>query len=157
MSLTFRKATMKDCDLIYQWANDPETRNNSYNKDIIPYQNHVNWFKQKIVSDTSSFYIFLDEHNKPVGQIRIEKTEGPNALLSISIAKEHRGRGYASMMLKDASVYYLNLYPGTTIHAHVFVSNEASSRSFIKAGYKKVGEEMLQQIPSIIYQFPHHH
>ena len=148
--LTFRRADANDVDLFYSWANDPETRNNSYNKNPIVYSDHVAWFNRKINSDNCWLYVFQDEQANPVGQVRIEKSGGEETIISISIGKDHRGKGYASEMLAMASGDYLSSFATDTIIAYVFTSNEPSLRSFIKAGYILKEERPVKGIPSYI-------
>ena len=42
--LTLRKAEPGDCDRVFQWANDPTTRANSYRSAFIPRDEHCQWF-----------------------------------------------------------------------------------------------------------------
>ena len=48
--LAFEIADINNAHLIYQWANDPIARENSYNKEPIKYSDHLVWFKEKIKS-----------------------------------------------------------------------------------------------------------
>jgi len=41
------EAASKDAELIYNWANDPEVRNNAVNNEPIIYENHLEWFNKK--------------------------------------------------------------------------------------------------------------
>ena len=41
-----REATIEDRDLLYEWANDPETRRASFNTDRINYEEHCRWFER---------------------------------------------------------------------------------------------------------------
>jgi RimJ/RimL family protein N-acetyltransferase len=149
--LSFRPATENDADLFFAWANDREARNNSYNQEPIAYVDHVAWFNRKINSGNCRFYVFHDEDGKPVGQVRIEKTGNPGqALISVSVDKDHRGKGYSTEMLRLASDDFLADDASCTIVAYVFTSNEPSFRSFKSAGYRLVEEKNVKGIPSYI-------
>jgi predicted acetyltransferase len=98
-------------------------------------------------------YIFSDDENKLIGQIRIEMmlaSSIENALISISVDQKARGRKYASQMISLASSDYKRLYPSTSILAYIFKEHIASVKSFINAGYIMLREEIVKGIPSYI-------
>lgn len=151
--LTFRTANQHDLDLFFNWANDPATRQNSYNKGPVEYGTHVKWFQKKISSPDIVMYVFQNEGNEPVGQIRFDRIAGTNDfLVSISVDSNHRGKGYASQMLTRSADRLLAENPGAHIIAHIFVSNEASYKSFIKAGYQLVEQKEISGIESYILE-----
>lgn len=41
--VNLRKAEQSDMDLLFEWANDPAVRKNSFRSDPIPYADHVKW------------------------------------------------------------------------------------------------------------------
>ena len=52
--IKLRKASTKDCRLIWKWSNDQEVRTESFASDPIPYQDHCKWFESKITSPAAS-------------------------------------------------------------------------------------------------------
>ncbi|WP_458925623.1 GNAT family N-acetyltransferase, partial [Flavitalea antarctica] len=81
--------------LFYEWANDETTRRNSYNQEPISLDHHKRWFLEKLVSDSCSIYLFVDENDLPIGQVRIEDKGACSSLIGISVDAAHRGKGYA--------------------------------------------------------------
>src|SRR5437870_11720227 len=69
MNLVWREARMADADLLWRWANDRETRQNSFTTSPIPYAEHIEWLAKRLGSDATRIWIFLDCH-VPVGQVR---------------------------------------------------------------------------------------
>ncbi|MBQ9871119.1 MAG: GNAT family N-acetyltransferase [Eubacterium sp.] len=100
MMVFLRRVQMEDMDLIYEWANDPVTRANSFQKETIPYEVHQQWFQGVMRDPEVILYILMDEQI-PVGQIRI-RVEGDTGEISYSIAPEHRGKGYGRKLLSLA-------------------------------------------------------
>lgn len=151
--LKFRFANIEDISLYYKWANEPVSRENSYNKGEIDFVNHVNWFTSKLNSKDCFFYLFFNEEEKPVGQVRIEKKEEllKQAVISLSVETNCRGKGYGSEMIKLATDDFLDKFKGFLIIACVFKSNIASYNSFIKAGYMLEYEKVINDIPSYIF------
>ncbi len=131
----FRKAIEKDVDIYYTWANDKVVRENSYNNDEIVYDKHVNWFLSKLKSVDCNFYIFFDDNNHAIGQVRIDKSNN-EIVIGISIDEKYRGRSLGTEMLNQATVDYLLNHKNETIVAYVKVENTASVNSFKKAGFK---------------------
>src|SRR3989441_2297326 len=101
MNLVWREARMADADVLWRWANDPETRQNSFNTSPILYEEHVAWLSQRLGSDAMPTWIFSDG-DVPVGQVRFD-ISGDVAEIGITVAPEQRARGYGRAML-DAAV-----------------------------------------------------
>jgi RimJ/RimL family protein N-acetyltransferase len=149
--LKHRFADKDDVELYFNWANDEITRANSYNKELISYESHVGWFLKKVQSPDCFMYVFLNDDN-PVGQVRIDKSESGDALIGISVDINHRGKGYAPDMLMIASDDFLQKNPDGRITAYVFIANEASYKSFLKAGYILIMRKEVSGIPSYILE-----
>jgi len=44
--ITLREATIDDCDELYRWRNDPVTREQFFDSEVVPYEEHQKWFKK---------------------------------------------------------------------------------------------------------------
>lgn len=149
--LKFRMAGEEDSMLLYTWSNDETVRANSYGSEKIAYDDHMLWFNQKIKSNNCWIYIFSDENNTAIGQVRFERNESKlEAVIGIIVSQEMRGKGYGRTMLKDASDDYLRRHPEDVIKACIMVKNKASFNSFTHAGYNLQSEEIIKEIPSYI-------
>ena len=148
--LAYELADIDDAYIIFQWANDPIARENSYNKEPINYDNHLIWLKQRINSKTSKFYIFYNDEKQKLGFVRFDINDGLNATISIVVDANQRGKGYAKRMIKIGSNVYLNNNSGAIITAYVFKSNLQSFKSFINAGYFLEAEKVVNEVNSYI-------
>src|SRR2546428_13692444 len=101
MDLVWREARMADADVLWRWANDPETRQNSFNTSPILYEEHVAWLSQRLGSDATPTWIFSDG-DVPVGQVRFD-ISGDVAEIGITVAPEQRARGYGRAMFDAAA------------------------------------------------------
>ncbi|MCU0421862.1 MAG: GNAT family N-acetyltransferase [Bacteroidia bacterium] len=149
-----RIANINDCMLIYNWANQPDVRANSYSKNQITLENHTKWFNGKIVDTESLLCIFENDDNEPIGMVRIDgKKEMNEAIISIIVDLKHRGKGYATLMLQKACNIYQSEH-NKNILAYIFITNKASYNSFNKANFKLVEEKEVNGILSyiMIYQ-----
>ncbi|PTS95983.1 hypothetical protein DBR11_20080 [Pedobacter sp. HMWF019] len=148
--LKFRYATDSDVELLYEWANDPTARENSYNKESIPFEDHKKWFDKGLCSGKRSIYIFTNDKGEAIGQVRIEYTSENEAIISISVDINYRKNGYAVEMLNTACADFKVKTPGIKISAYIFKNNIASYKCFIKAGFEGYKEEVIKGIPSYI-------
>ena len=136
--LLLRRAEEGDCRLVWDWANDPDARAVSFSSVPIPWENHVNWFRSRLADPRCIFYIAIDPEGAPVGQIRYE-IDGNEAVVSISIDRQCRGKGFGNAIISLASQKLFEVSDVAVIHAYTKPENTASIRAFIKAGYKDVG------------------
>ncbi|MBN2309468.1 MAG: GNAT family N-acetyltransferase [Candidatus Hydrogenedentes bacterium] len=132
--LRVRHATRDDLELLWRWANEPGTRAASFSSDPIPWDTHVAWFERKMADAACRLYIVTLASGEPAAQVRFD-LRGPVADVSISVAAEHRGRGYAVTALELATAAFLAEVPAGRIHAYIKPDNLASLRTFAKAGY----------------------
>lgn len=138
MNTWIRLATIEDLDMIYEWANDPVTRANSFSSAPIPYETHVQWFERTLEREDVLFLIEMDGE-EPVGQLRVaiseESSEGE---ISISTAPDKRGMGYGKKIISDGIKYIKDLGDGTcikTLVAEVKKENTSSQKMFEGCGF----------------------
>lgn len=123
-------ATEEYCDLLFEWTNDEDVRLNSFNSELIQYEEHKKWFKSKIESDDTIIYIYK-VNNQDIGVIRLEKTDNNSYLINYSITKEHRKKGHATKLLKLIK----KMHKEQLLIGKVKKENIPSLKAFIKAEY----------------------
>jgi RimJ/RimL family protein N-acetyltransferase len=129
-----RRADYSDMELLYQWANDPETRANSISSESIIFDEHKRWFKEKLNDANVLFFIFHDGKQN-IGQVRIDIKEN-TAIINYSIAPSFRGKGYGYRMMRLAEKEIQYNYPAIKwIQAEVKYKNKASQYIFRKLNY----------------------
>ena len=134
MTINFIKASIEDCDLIYNWANDETVRQNSFNTSKISYQDHVNWFTNKINS-SDSFLFVCSNGQEPIGQIRVDIVAGIG-IINYMIDRQFRGMGYGTEFLKIV----INEIKKEEVKISKLIGrtkydNIGSQKAFEKAGY----------------------
>jgi RimJ/RimL family protein N-acetyltransferase len=149
-NLNFRFAEPKDAELYFKWANDKLVRQNSFNTSEIMYQQHIDWFSHKLNSKDCFFYLFLNEENVPVGQVRIDKSS-EEIVIGISIDENYRGKGLGTQMLNQACDNYLLKFPKAEIIAYIKEENTASIHQFSKAGFIQIENVVINECNS--YRF----
>lgn len=140
MKLMLREVTGKDIDLLFRWANDPETRQNAFHTEQIPYEAHRAWFVKMLADRNVLKYILCGCSSntgemQDIGQIRLSVEEG-EALIDYSIDPEKRGQGFGTRMILMAEER-LRESRTDVIYCKGQVKNEniASAKAFEKCGY----------------------
>lgn len=132
-----RKATKEDMDLLFQWANDPVTRQQSFSTKTISYEEHVQWWEKMEQSPNQVQYIFC-VNNEPVGQVRVTIKEKVGEI-GYSIKKEMRGLGLGKKMLKILVETFHEEHPDIdSLIGLVKKENTSSKRCFESLGFQEV-------------------
>ncbi|AKQ44785.1 hypothetical protein TH63_02735 [Rufibacter radiotolerans] len=134
--LSIRRVNKNDLDICFSWANDVEVRGQSYNQSAIDLQSHIIWFNKKL-NDLDVFFYILEKDEKPVAQIRFQKTN-KKAVLSFLADKSIRHKGLGSSILsKGINAFLQEVKAPIEIVGFVKKSNVASQRSFEKLSFVK--------------------
>ncbi len=141
--LSLRKAEQEDCRLLWEWANDPLTREASFSTKTIPWEDHVRWFGAKLSDPSCYYYILTDEEGTPIGQVRFDVSSA-EAEVSVSIAPNFRGYTYGANGIRLASQHLFKKTTITRIHAYIKPDNNASIHAFTEASYKTAGMKVAK-------------
>ncbi|MAZ38351.1 MAG: GNAT family N-acetyltransferase [Crocinitomicaceae bacterium] len=145
-----KQASKQDCQLLYDWANNSEVRNNAFNSGVIKWEDHVNWFEHSI-KDPNTF-IFLGQFNgEDYGQIRFN-FENDTYLITYSIALEYRGQGLGSKLINDGLKMLKSIVQKPIrVKALVKTSNIASAKIFKRLGFSS-RDDIYENNPVLIFQ-----
>jgi RimJ/RimL family protein N-acetyltransferase len=119
---------------LFEWANDPETRNNAINTKPISWEEHEKWFLEKHNNPHTS--MFIARFNElPIGQIRFDEVNDFMDL-TYSVAPSHRGVGLGGQIVEKA-IGVLREFVSTSkkIRAFVLEENVSSVKIFRKMGF----------------------
>jgi RimJ/RimL family protein N-acetyltransferase len=132
MSITFRTATIDDCDLMFLWANDVETRKNAFNSALIEYEDHVRWFNKL---NFNNVLIFSNENAIPVGLARIDEKDCEWVITTMVDATQ-RGKGYGVKIIQLSPVEFFKRNASiNNIIAYIKETNLISLKTFSKGGF----------------------
>ena len=145
--LALRPVREDDCRLLYEWANDPIVRAQSFSSRPIEWDEHSAWFRARLDDAASLLYVAVDGDSS-VGQIRYD-VNGKGAVVSVSVADGFRGRGYASRMIRLGSQKLFATNAAAVIHAYVKTGNTASLQAFRNAGFSIFGTEAVRGEPAV--------
>jgi RimJ/RimL family protein N-acetyltransferase len=150
MQLTCRTATPADVDLYFVWANDPDTRRQSFQSEPIPFETHQAWFSRRLIDPDSLLLVFENEAAEPVGQVRFERNNANEVTIGLSVDARFRGQGLASRLIESGCVACAERWGICTIFAFIKLDNQASVRAFERAGFRQSLQSPLPTIPALM-------
>lgn len=150
--IRLRPAKEEDSKMIFDWANDEETRKASFSSDAIAWPTHEEWFSAAIRNPLHRFWIAVDTEDTPVGSIRFA-LEGSEATLSIGTAPAQRGKGLGAEIVKTGCRKFFATTDIRIIHAYVKPENEASKKLFVKTGFKEEASLTIKERPALHFTF----
>ena len=104
-------------------------RAQSFSSEVIPYETHCNWFKQKLV-DAKSTLLIIEIDEVPAGIVRFDEKED-GAVIGVSIDKDFRGKGLGSKFIKVLRIKHILIiihrpknktYFSTTSNTKIFLA-----------------------------------
>jgi len=150
--LTVRKIEERDKQVTFEWANDPITRQNSFNTEPIVFDHHSKWFDAKLEDKTSHHFI-CEVDSKPAGLVRFDFDANEQAfIIGITIDENYRGRKLAAKFLKKACQNLLETSE-LPIIAYIKEDNSTSKSAFESAGFKYISMTTLHETKSLKYSY----
>lgn len=134
-SLKLRKVNLYDALITYKWAMDPTVRANSINPDKFSFEEHLHWFKNKISSPNTLYFIL--EQDFPLGQIRFDLSD-EGWIISFLIDENFRGLGLGYEIVKK-SIDFTNK---DSYIAYVKENNTTSNKIFEKLKFNLVSSDI---------------
>lgn len=133
-----RSVQESDCLTIWEWINDPVTRSQSFNQELIPRDEHKKWFASALANPHLIYYIAIDDQDHPIGQVRFS-IENENAAISVLLDQKYRGLQLGSRLISEATKKLFDETNVQKINAYIKTENQYSIQSFKNAGYKESG------------------
>jgi UDP-2,4-diacetamido-2,4,6-trideoxy-beta-L-altropyranose hydrolase len=152
-TVTYRFASSQDMLLVYKWANDKLSRANSYFSEPIALETHKKWFEKKLKDEKSIIYL-AEVNGKPAGMVRYDLHE-ENAVVGVLVDDDFRGKGLASVFLRETAHLYFKENK-EYILAYIKEDNAPSIKSFEKANYKRLRNELVHGHKSWVYKLEAH-
>lgn len=150
--ISLHKAKLEDMMDVFNLANDPEVRKNSFNQKQINLEDHKIWFNKKI-SDQNCLLLISKINDDFVGSIRFEQDtiNQENYNISIQISKKFRGKKIAEPLLRLAINEFLKNFKNYNIIAKIKIDNSPSIKIFIKNNFVALSENEKENYISLKY------
>jgi UDP-2,4-diacetamido-2,4,6-trideoxy-beta-L-altropyranose hydrolase len=136
-----RKAIDSDAEQYFLWANDDLVRLNSINTQKLDYENHINWFKSKLLNKNSFLYYFEHE-GRGLGQVRFDLFKG-NYEIDYSVDALFRNKSFGSIILRIAIRECIKGRTNVSFVGKVKNTNHASQKIFESLNFSFFGQEQI--------------
>ncbi len=141
-----RIVTADDLVLLTTWMNDPDF-NSEYNTFGLRHAHAIEkgFAENGLLSSQSGEFLIVIQLDTVVGNVSYHQTrygpnEGSNVYnIGISIAADHRGKGYGVEAQKLLASYLFSTYPIMRVEATTDKENIAEQRALEKAGFTREG------------------
>ncbi|MCB0744716.1 MAG: GNAT family N-acetyltransferase, partial [Ignavibacteriae bacterium] len=138
--IKLRKASEKDINTFYNWANDEINLKMSFKSDHISFDKHTKWFKEQLRS-REDLLLVLEIDNIPAGNVRFNR-EG---VIGISLDKAFRGKDLGVILIKEGIKFIQSNTKLKEITAFIKKENIPSIRVFEKAGFIFDGDAVINK------------
>jgi UDP-2,4-diacetamido-2,4,6-trideoxy-beta-L-altropyranose hydrolase len=136
IEITLRRASLQDCEAVYQWRNAESTRQHIFNPETIPYESHKEWFT-KTLENPDRILLIGEIGSHPAGVLRYDM-DGNEARISVYLVPGNHGHGTGSQLIRCGSEWLRQHHPHIrAINAEIFRENIASLHAFAAAGFKE--------------------
>jgi UDP-2,4-diacetamido-2,4,6-trideoxy-beta-L-altropyranose hydrolase len=130
MPFAIREAEERDEAILLEWVNDPQTRRNAFNPELISPGEHRAWFQRRLGRPADYMLCIAEsESGVPLGQVRFER-HSDQWEISYAIAPAFRGLGLGRSMLGRAIAHLRRDRPGISLYGQVKPENMASRKIF---------------------------
>lgn len=135
--LTVREAALEDREVMWEWWNDPVTRQMMKQNHYVPWEEHCAWFEQ-VLANPDKVLCMAIANSEKIGVVRFDLRAEDVYEVSINLNPGQRGRGYAPQALRRASEYVIDRRHPKKLFATLKKINIPSEKSFARAGFKYV-------------------
>lgn len=138
-----------DGDLLLRWANDPESRKNSFHSKTISQEEHFQWLAAKLADPNCRLWLASLPGFPQAGMVRFDLEQG-RAEISVNLAPELRGQGMGSVLIRAACAkLFREDLTVESIIALVKSENHASLAAFAAANFVVQGKTEHLGIPTL--------
>jgi RimJ/RimL family protein N-acetyltransferase len=128
-----RPALSSDAITLWRWRNDPQTRAASFADGVIELADHERWLQDTLGRADRRLYVAHAE-GRDVATARLD-VEGTEAVVSVTVAPEWRGRGIGTHVLRALVTEAFDGAGLRRLVARVKADNAASRAAFEHAGF----------------------
>jgi len=128
-----RRATLEDASLLFEWRNEPLTRENSRNQAPVSWEAHCDWLASSLKNPQRTLFIGME--GQPIGTSRLDRTPA-YVELSYTVAPNVRGKGYGQALVRETLIHCEG-----PVKATVKTQNQSSRAILQKAGFELESEK----------------
>ncbi len=136
-AVRLRPALASDAITLWRWRNDPQTRAASFSGVTVELAEHERWLQETLGRADRRLYV-AHADGRDVATARLD-VQGADAVVSLTVAPEWRGRGIATRVLRALVAEAFGAPGLRRLVARVKPDNAASRAAFERAGFTPAG------------------
>jgi UDP-2,4-diacetamido-2,4,6-trideoxy-beta-L-altropyranose hydrolase len=148
--IKLRLVRENDCQLLFEWAQDPVARAASFHSAPISWEDHSRWFAERMQDPQSVIHIGENASGEPVGVVRFQIKE-ESAVLSVNVAPHFRGEGRGKELILFSTRDLVRAHLVQWVDAFVKPENQASVRLFEASGFHRNGKERIAGQDALLF------
>jgi len=135
-----RRARAGDARDLWRFANEPSVAARRRSRRPIGWRSHSEWFNEKVSSPRSCHWV-IEAGGVIAGQIRYDLADDRDgAVISYSVWPLFRKRGLGTRLIRSTWRLAMKELRTRSVSGFVHEDNLASRRSFLRAGFREIGE-----------------
>lgn len=151
IEVTIRPAEKADLLKVFELANDPVVRANSFYSDKISLNEHRNWYVTKL-NDPNFLLLIFENKGRFVGQVKFDMED--EIIIGVSLTPEFRGMRLSPMLLKKGLKFLKSYRPQVTdVIACIKKDNIPSVKAFKRSGFAFEKEVNINGIETYRYKY----
>lgn len=137
MDYCIRPVRWEDRFVIWMWRNDPQTRRMERSADYVGWDGFKSWLKRSL-SDPNRCLLLADTLRDSLAISQFTLQADGAAAIGINLNPRFRGRQLAVELIENFITEARCSLPFKQLRANIRTENEASRRSFVKAGFQEI-------------------
>ncbi len=121
--------------MIFRWRNDPFILSHGSSNRAVSWTEHEKWFEETMEGRARKMYIVLNQ-NVPIGQIRFDRHNGQDCIVSVYLLREFTGQGWGVQAILEGCRLIFEAWNVGRIVACVRSDNRGGNSAFLKAGFQ---------------------
>jgi len=134
--ISLRPATMTDLGMVFDWRNDPFVVSQGSSHRGVEREEHQTWFEKTIVGNSRRMFIVLEQGN-PIGQIRFDRKDRMECVVSVYLLQAFTGRGWGVQAIRMGCAAIFEVWDVDRVVACVRQDNQAGRSAFLKSGFRE--------------------
>ena len=148
--ISIRDILNSDCNYLFDWANETDTRKNSIDSKPISIEEHIKWFEKRLNNKDSNNFMCLFNNN-PAGIVWFDNKREAS-IISITINPNYRGKKLSSKFLKIAIESFIK-NNNSKIIAYIKPENLASIKAFKNSNFFLEKKEKIKDQTVLKFQY----
>jgi UDP-2,4-diacetamido-2,4,6-trideoxy-beta-L-altropyranose hydrolase len=135
-AISLRPATLEDREMIFRWRNDPFiVAHGSWHR-AVEWEEHEKWFEETVRGKNRQMFIILHQ-DKPIGQIRFDRENQSDSVVSVYLMQPFTGRGWGSQAIRMGCEAIFQVWDVDRVLACVRLDNTIGRAAFLKAAFRE--------------------